>query len=49
VARRRAAASWRARSATDSRWIVDTGAADIVAVGSIWQPPIADGQQAWPA
>src|ERR1700689_2060770 len=35
VARRRAAASWRVRSSTDSRSCAGAGAADIVAVWSI--------------
>jgi hypothetical protein len=39
VARRRAATKRRARTAAGSRSSVDTGEADIVAVGSIWQSP----------
>src|SRR5690348_6574569 len=38
VARRRAAASWRARTSADSGSACKAGEADIVAVGSIWQP-----------
>src|SRR5690349_23381213 len=40
VARRRAAASWRARTAVDSGSGEEAGAAVIVAVGSIRQPPV---------
>src|SRR5438045_8682926 len=39
VARRRAAASWRARTSADSGSALKAGEADIVAAGSIWQPP----------
>src|SRR5436305_1815116 len=39
VARRRAAASWRTRTSADSGSALKAGEADIVAVGSIWQPP----------
>src|SRR5437868_6544266 len=39
VARRRAAASLRARTSADSGSALKAGEADIVVVGSIWQPP----------